>query len=104
MVESTFKRDHIVAKALAVPKSPRALDDRMTATDTESPEGRLKTLDLWAEILTDWDSEWEEAKDIRPARETIRGKREGMKVNNVGIAGTGDDEETAPTVGKKHAE
>ncbi|RRT82536.1 hypothetical protein B296_00014990 [Ensete ventricosum] len=104
MVEFTFKRDHIVAKALTVPKSSRALDDRTTATDTESPEGRLKTIDLWAEILTDRDSEWEEAKDIRPARETIGGKREGMKVNNVGIADTRDDKETAATAGKKHAE
>ncbi|RWW39783.1 hypothetical protein BHE74_00054851 [Ensete ventricosum] len=75
-----------------------------TATDTESPEGRLKTLDLWAKILTDRDSEWEEVKDIRPARETIGGKREGMKVNNIGIAGTRDDEETTAIAGKKHAE
>ncbi|RWW67235.1 hypothetical protein BHE74_00025332 [Ensete ventricosum] len=36
----------------------------MIATNIVSPEGRLKTLDLWAKISTDRDSEWEEAEDI----------------------------------------
>ncbi|RZR73456.1 hypothetical protein BHM03_00024573 [Ensete ventricosum] len=46
---------------------------RPTATDMESPEGRLKTLDLWVESSTDRDLKWEEAEDIRLARETIGG-------------------------------
>ncbi|RWW14684.1 hypothetical protein GW17_00021522 [Ensete ventricosum] len=97
MVESTLKKDCIVTKASTVPKSPGALDDGTTATDTESPEGRLKTLDLWAKISTDQDSEWEEAEDMRPAREIVGGKREGMKLNSVGVAGAGDDKKITAT-------
>ncbi|RRT80452.1 hypothetical protein B296_00017292 [Ensete ventricosum] len=37
--KSILKKDRIVAKASAVPKSPRALIDGTTATDMESPKG-----------------------------------------------------------------
>ncbi|RZR74052.1 hypothetical protein BHM03_00031502 [Ensete ventricosum] len=43
---------------------PGVARNRTIATNTVSPEGRLKTLDLWAKISTDRDSEWEEAEDI----------------------------------------
>ncbi|RWW41768.1 hypothetical protein BHE74_00052736 [Ensete ventricosum] len=87
---------------MTVLESPRALDEGTITTNTESPEGRLKTLDLRAEILIDQDSEWEEAEDIRPAGEIIEGKREGMKVDTISVAGAGDDEEIATITKKKH--
>ncbi|RZR87595.1 hypothetical protein BHM03_00015035 [Ensete ventricosum] len=77
MVDSMLKKDHIVTKASAIPELPGALDDGTIAIDIEAPEGQLRTLDLWAEILINRDSEWEEAEDIRPTRETIgeKGRR-----------------------------
>ncbi|RRT80370.1 hypothetical protein B296_00012237 [Ensete ventricosum] len=69
--------DRIATRASVVPESLRTLDNGTIATDIESLKGRLKTLDLWAKISTDRDSEWEEVKDIRPTREIVKGKRKG---------------------------
>ncbi|RZR86862.1 hypothetical protein BHM03_00014147 [Ensete ventricosum] len=83
MVDSTLKKDHIATRASTVPELPETSDDEMITTDTESPKGRLKSLDLWVKISTERDSKWEEAEDIRPAREIVRGEKGGDEQQQV---------------------
>ncbi|RWW53820.1 hypothetical protein BHE74_00039639 [Ensete ventricosum] len=79
MIESTSKLDRIATRASAVSGlvGVAPLDTKTRAVDLESLERRLKALDLWVDISIERDLDWEEAEDIRPARETIGGKKRG---------------------------
>ncbi|RRT31221.1 hypothetical protein B296_00056194 [Ensete ventricosum] len=91
-ISTQRKQDGIAIRALAVPKLPGTPtpDDETIATNLESPEGQLKTLDLWVKILIERDSE--RGGERHPTYSKDRQeKKTGMKVNNVDVVGVGDD-------------